>query len=79
MTFNANIVTSNAIDNTINAIDDGINAIDDMIDKLAKIDIDKNIVNVENYVKNHKRLQLFSENLNALEQSSFSAKINSEI
>ena len=79
MAFNANIVTSNATDNAINAIDDRINAINDVVDELAEIDVDKDIINMEDYVENHKKFQLISVNLNALEQSFSSAKINSEI
>ena len=50
-----------------------------MVDELAEVDADEDIVNVEDYVKDHKRLQLFSKNFNALEQSFFSAKINLKI
>ena len=77
--FNANIATSNAIDNAINAINDRINAIDNVIDELAEVDVDEDIVNIQDYVKNHKTFQLLSKNFNASEQSSSNVEINSKI
>ena len=79
LAFNANTATINATDIAVNAINDGINAIDDVVNELAEEDIDENIVNVEDYVKDHKRLQLFSKNFNAPEQGFSNAKINSNI
>ena len=71
MAFSANIATIDSTNNGINAID--------KVDKSAKIDVDKNIVNVQDYVKDDKRLQLLSENFNALEQNFSNAEVNSEI
>ena len=70
--FNANTATSNLINNAINAIDDVVN-------ELTETDVDEDIINMEDYVEDHKRLQLFSKNFNTLEQNSLSAKINTEI
>ena len=47
LVFNANIAITSAIDIAINAIDD-------VVDKLAEIDVDKDIVNMEHYMKDHK-------------------------
>ena len=79
LTFNVNTATINAIDIAINAIDKEINTINDVVDDLAEVDVDKNIVNVKNYVEDHKRLQFFSENFNAPEQGFSNVKINSDI
>ena len=57
--FNANIAAINDTDNAINVIDDVVN-------ELAKVNVNEDIVNVEDYVKNYKGSQL-SKNLNALE------------
>ena len=45
--FNANTAINNPIDNTINTIDD-------VVDELAEMNVDENIVNVEDYIENHK-------------------------
>ena len=43
------------------------------------MDVDEDIVNVKDYVEDHKGFQLLSKNFNALEQGFSSAKINSKI
>ena len=80
LAFNTITIITNITDNAINAIDDGINAIDDVINELAEIDVDEDIVNVKDYVEDHKDSKLpLSENFNASEQSFSSAKFSSKV
>ena len=79
MIFRANTAATSATDNAINIIDIGINAIDDEINDSAEVDVDRDIVNLQDYIKGDEELQLFSKNLNASEQNFFNAEISSKI
>ena len=77
--LNVNIAAFDSTDNAIGIIDNRINAINNLINESAKVNVEEDIVDVQNYVKDDKRLQLLSKNLNTLEQSFSNAKANSEI
>ena len=85
--FSANTVAINSTDNAINAIDDGINAINAIDDGINAIndlvDVEENIVNAQNYVKDDRDSQIsinLQHNPNStLEQSFSSAKTGSKV